>query len=225
MLTIPTERDLAQLREILAPNAKAQNYQDVFAFSVLGRPVNGYFVEVGAANGMQFSNTYLLEKFGWQGILVEPAVAWHPHIQACRQARLDTRCAWSSDGDMVPFCQFPDSNLSTVERFAANQISTWRTSPSARYVVESATLQTILRETPHTIDYLSLDVEGSEWEVLSAYDFSHQFRVITCEHNFKEPQRSQIHNLLTSRGYLRVCEHVSKYDDWYVNPTLTEARS
>jgi FkbM family methyltransferase len=217
MLTTLTERDLAQLKSIVGPDAKAQNYQDVFVLSVLDRLTGGYFVEVGAANGVQFSNTHLLEKqYGWTGILVEPAKCWHDHILANRSAKLDTRCAWSTSGEKVSFCQFADSNLSTTEKYLEEQLRTWKKKPNERYDVETATLQEILRDAPPMIDYLSLDVEGSELEVLGAYDFSHYCRVMTVEHNFQEPKRSQIHQILSSRGYLRVCEVLSKFDGWYV---------
>jgi FkbM family methyltransferase len=217
VLTTPTERDLTLLKSSSGSDARAQNFQDVFVIWILGKMRGGYFAEVGAANGVQFSNTHLLEKqFGWTGLLVEPAVCWHPHILKNRRAKLDTRCAWSTSGDEISFCQLPDSNLSTASKYLPEQLRTWRTSPTCRYDVKTATLQEILRDAPPVVDYLSLDVEGAELEVLAAYDFSHNFRVVTVEHNFQEQRRSQIRSLLSSRGYLRVCEDLSKFDDWYV---------
>ncbi len=69
---------------------------------------------------------------------------------------------------------------------------------------------------PEVIDYLSIDTEGSEFEILSAIDFNkYKFSVITCEHNYTE-QREKIFQLLTSAGYRRVFENISKYDDWYI---------
>jgi hypothetical protein len=66
------------------------------------------------------------------------------------------------------------------------------------------------------IDYLSIDTEGSEYEILANFDFSkHRFRVITCEHNYTQ-ERDKIHTLLTEKGYLRKFEDVSQFDDWYV---------
>ena len=69
---------------------------------------------------------------------------------------------------------------------------------------------------PREIDYLSIDTEGSEFDILSHFDFNkYQFRVITCEHNFA-PQREEIFSLLTRNGYLRKFENISNVDDWYV---------
>jgi FkbM family methyltransferase len=216
----PDAKTLVNLRASLGPDARSQNFQDVFVLCVLEQLRGGYFVEVGAANGVEFSNTHLLEKrFGWTGILVEPSVNWHPHLRARRSAKLDTRCAWSRSGLKIPFCQFPDANLSTVALHADSQGRDWHTSPCERYEVETASLADILQDAPPVVDYLSVDVEGSEAEILGAYDFSRRFKVITCEHNFKTKQREQVHRILSSHGYLRVCEHLSNYDDWYVVKT------
>lgn len=69
---------------------------------------------------------------------------------------------------------------------------------------------------PKEIDYLSVDTEGSEFSILSAFDFdAYRIRVITVEHNFT-PAREQIRDLLESRGFVRKMESVSLVDDWYV---------
>ena len=71
-------------------------------------------------------------------------------------------------------------------------------------------------QAPKTIDYLSIDTEGSEYEILKAFDFDkYKFRVITCEHNFT-PMRENIYNLLISKGYERKSTNISRVDDWYI---------
>jgi hypothetical protein len=69
---------------------------------------------------------------------------------------------------------------------------------------------------PAEIDYLSIDTEGSEFEILNAFDFSkHRVKVITCEHNYTE-MREKIFKLLTENGYSRIYVEFSGFDDWYV---------
>ncbi len=69
---------------------------------------------------------------------------------------------------------------------------------------------------PCIIDYLSIDTEGSEIEILSIFNFDrYKFNIITVEHNFS-PMCEKINTLLLSKGYKRVFEELSFYDDWYV---------
>lgn len=68
---------------------------------------------------------------------------------------------------------------------------------------------------PADIDFLSIDTEGSEFEILAALDFTrYRFKVIVCEHNYT-PNREKIHSLLVSKGYVRKYTNVSQFDDWY----------
>ena len=71
-------------------------------------------------------------------------------------------------------------------------------------------------DAPYRIDYLSIDTEGSEYEILKAFDFNaYRISIITCEHNFTD-DRQKIYDLLTSQGYKRRYQDLSSVDDWYV---------
>jgi hypothetical protein len=88
------------------------------------------------------------------------------------------------------------------------------------YNVETISLLDMLDKynAPSIIDYMSIDTEGSEYEILKAFDFNrYKFKVISCEHNFTSA-RDSIHRLLESKGYERKYEHLSQWDDWYVRP-------
>ena len=74
----------------------------------------------------------------------------------------------------------------------------------------------IEHQAPKVIDYLSIDTEGSELEILSAFDFTrYDIRLITVEHNFSD-DRSKIHDLLRQNKFRRTFENLSRWDDWYV---------
>jgi hypothetical protein len=74
----------------------------------------------------------------------------------------------------------------------------------------------IRHHAPAELDYLSIDTEGSEFEILRDFDFArYPFKVITCEHSFT-PAREKIHALLTAAGYVRKYAKFSDFDDWYV---------
>jgi hypothetical protein len=87
------------------------------------------------------------------------------------------------------------------------------------YDVRTISLLDLLRKyhAPTHVDYLSIDTEGSEYEILNAFDFTeYSFGVITVEHNYT-PQRELIFELLSRNGYKRIYTEISRFDDWYVS--------
>ena len=203
----------------LVGRSTAQLGQDLFVLSELNLKRNGFFVEFGSTNGVDLSNTVLLEKeFGWNGILAEPAKCWHSALKNNRTCHIETRCVWSSSGSVLTFSEAEWAELSTISAYKSNDLHKNTRKRSHTYDVETISLIDLLDNynAPKIIDYLSIDTEGSEFEILSAFDFEkYRFGVISCEHNFT-PAREQIMRLLSSHGYIRKYEDVSLYDDWYV---------
>ena len=204
----------------LQSKSKSQLNQDMFVLAELGFKKDGYFVEFGATNGKDLSNTYMLEKeMGWTGILAEPARTWHQDLQKNRNCFLDFNCVWSESGKTLEFNQVLEAELSTIDAFSNNDEHAKTRQEGDKYDVNTISLMDLLRThgAPKEIDYLSIDTEGSEFEILNAFDFdAYKIKVITCEHNFT-PMRIEIYNLLTSKGYTRKHENFSYFDDWYVN--------
>ena len=198
--------------------SKSQLGQDVLALSYVGTDKPGYFVEFGATNGLDLSNTYMLEKnFGWKGILCEPAKIWHKDLFSNRDSIIDTRCVFNSTGEQLDFSEATTSHLSTVEKFVESDSHARRV--SERYKVTTVTLCDLLRDhkAPNYIDFISIDTEGSEYVILSEFDFEkYQFGLICVEHNFTE-NRGKVSDLLYSKGYKKVFEEFSMFDDWYVS--------
>jgi FkbM family methyltransferase len=199
--------------------AKSQLSQDVFVLSELGFKRGGFFVEFGATDGVKYSNTHVLEKeFGWSGILSEPARVWRNDLLKNRSCYIDFNCVWKRSGDVLEFNEVQDSELSTIDQFSGMDEHVEARKVGIKYLVPTVSLKDLLDRyhAPKVIDYLSIDTEGSEYEILSAFDFdAYQFRVITCEHNYT-PMRDKIHDLLTSKGYVRKFTYMSLLDDWYV---------
>jgi FkbM family methyltransferase len=197
----------------------SQLRQDLFVLCELGFKRNGFFVEFGATNGIDLSNTHLLEKdFGWRGVLGEPARCWHRELSQRRSAAIETRCVWSTSGLILKFNEVASAELSTIHAFSSADLHSERRRAGRTYDVETISLNDMLEahNAPTVIDYLSIDTEGSELEILRSFDFSRRsFSVITCEHNYG-PQREEIHALLGGHGYVRKYQELSEFDDWYV---------
>lgn len=203
----------------LLAKSRSQLRQDLFVLSELGYKRNGYFVEFGATNGVGLSNTHLLEKeFGWSGLLAEPARLWHADLAKNRSARIDHRCVWKRSNETLVFNETSFAELSTLDQYSASDMHAEARAGGKRYSVNTITLMDLFEEhgTPREIDYLSIDTEGSEFEILEVFDFNkYDIRVITCEHNFT-PMREKIHDLLRRNGFVRKYEKLSQFDDWYV---------
>lgn len=198
----------------------AQSRQDVFVLSQLNFKRGGFFVEFGATNGIDHSNTYLLEKeFGWTGILAEPARCWHEALRRNRMVVVETRCVWKESNQTLPFHETAAADLSTIDNYRGKDLHGGMRVQGIQYDVTTISLQDLLmrHRAPAVIDYLSIDTEGSEFDILNTFDFGrHRFRVITCEHNFTS-SRDKIFSLLSRNGYKRTLERLSKQDDWYVS--------
>lgn len=199
--------------------SKAQLKQDIVALIVNRFKKGGYFVEFGATNGVDLSNTFLLEQeFEWRGILAEPSPAWHADLRKNRHCVIEERCVWRTTGENLDFDVVKIGELSTISSFSQSDLHAKARATATKHVVKTVSLLDLLttHSAPSLIDYLSVDTEGSEYEILSAFDFDKfRFNFITVEHNYTE-NRERIHALLRRNGYKRILECLSKWDDWYV---------
>jgi len=214
---------LAILNGALKSNIKSQIGQDLFALYSLNWKRNGYFVDFGAANGVDLSNSYLLERdFGWTGILAEPAISWQKELLANRNCIIDFDCVWKESDQLMPFTVSNHAHYSTLSKFSKFGFLNKKANPAHQQMVKTISLHDLLErhDAPKIIDLLSIDTEGSEFEILKAFDFSSRtFLVITCEHNYSR-QRENIYRLLVGNGYIRVFDGLSRWDDWYVHSSV-----
>jgi len=211
-------KTLVQLMSLIG-QGKSQLGQDLFVLAFSNFKKGGYFVEFGATDGLTLSNTYLLEKkFGWNGILAEPGKKWEKSLRQNRDAEIDTRCVYSSTGESVRFTEVKKGEFSTITNFANSDHHSKKRVDSVEYFVESVSLKDLLdyHKAPEKIDYISIDTEGSEYEIIKNFDFnSYDIRILTIEHNYGE-NRELINALMLKNGYKRLKENVSLWDDWYI---------
>lgn len=204
----------------LLSKSKAQLRQDIFVLCEMQFNKEDFFVEFGAANGVEYSNSYLLEmEYNWSGILCEPAKVWHKDLMENRpNSILDFSCVWSESGHQLKFYETEIHELSTLQNYTDRDLHENNRNQKQVYNVITISLNDLLRKhnAPREMGYLSIDTEGSEYDILKTFDFdTYSFKVITVEHNFGV-QRSKIHALLKKHGYSRKFIELSKFDDWYV---------
>ena len=203
-------------------NSRSQLGQDFLALLSGGVSKPGFFVEFGAADGVSLSNSYLLEKeFGWKGILCEPSRSWHDELKKNRSCAVDTRCVYSRTGEKINFSENYIGELSGITEFTGDDHRGLIDRTTSSYQVETISLIDLLKHynAPQHIDFMSVDTEGSEFEILNAFDFSqYSIGAIAVEHNYTST-RQKVMELLLSKGYRQVYPELSDFDDWFVLET------
>jgi FkbM family methyltransferase len=179
---------------------------------------NGFFLDVGSGDGTFMSNTKALEQKGWTGICVDP----FPRNMQDRSCQIFKEVVSSKAGERVKFWAAEEWSgiVDTLEPLHKETMQ----KDTAPRIVEftTVTLADILERAraPRFIHYVSMDIEGGELHALQGFPFDkYKIGVLTVEHNFKEPKRSEIKALMESHGYKRV--HTLDRDDCYVPATAS----
>jgi FkbM family methyltransferase len=187
----------------------------------------GFFVEFGAGDGKTISNTLLLEQnYGWSGVLCEPALVFRTSLESSRGCSLDFRCVSAQSGKRVTFAENLNPDMSGIQESAGQKYKKSHARTAKTYEVETISLLDLLthHNAPRRINFLSIDTEGTEFDILYKFDFS-SFAIdaLTVEHNFGR-DRQATRDLLSSHGFVRVEEELSEQDDWYVSAEIFETR-
>lgn len=181
--------------EITAAGFTSQDGQDEFVFERLGGRRAGVFFEVGAFDGVTFSNTCALERrFGWTGIAVEPSPTAFSRLQSNRTCVVVNGCIAASPG-MVKYLhiegcaamlsgvvdQYDARHRERIEREMLAGGGARRELDVPCFTIDGlASRHGISR-----IDYLSIDTEGGERAILESIDFGRiDVNLITVENNY-----------------------------------------
>ncbi len=190
----------------------SQAGQDKWICELFNFKRNGFFVDIGAYDGLHFSNTYTLEQMGWLGVCVEAN-------EENFSKMLFRKCAKANAAitDHNGTCFFKDNDMYGQIGLVEGREMMCRT------------IELVLAEcqAPSFIDYMSLDIEGGELRALSVFPF-HKYKIgaLTIEHNFYNSgpkNKDAIFNILIPNGYTRVKEVTADglhFEDWYVNRNL-----
>jgi len=204
-------------------NSYSQIGQDLEVLKTYNNKRGGFFIEIGASDGIKLSNTYLLEKkYNWKGICVEPIPRRFEEL--CKN-RPNSFCSNNAVyNESTKQVIFDIANSFDLLSGISNNIDCYKTAVNknkTQIIVTTISFNDLLEKynAPLFIDYLSLDTEGSELEILKSVNLQkYIFGLIDVEHNYIEPRRTQIRNLLTSNGYVFLREN--KFDDCYKHKSI-----
>ena len=150
------------------PLSFSQEGEDLILNDLLGSRSPGNYVDIGAFDPWKFSNTALFYAKGWRGLNVDPRPGFKTYFDQHRPRDLNIECVVGKRKKSVKFFLFKEPALNTActKRKVFLQETTSYTLKSI-VQVPSRTLASLLNEfRVQSIDFLSVDVEGLELEVL-----------------------------------------------------------
>ena len=196
--TFPYEQELDLLREHFAHKGR------------------GYFVEVGANDPQRWSQSWHLEQRGWTGVLIEPLPDLAGKLRQQRRAKVyEFACSSPENSGRRLTLQLAGIHSSLdADFFVAGSRSQGEIEVTAR------TLDDILidAQAPTPIDFLSIDVEGHELEVLAGFDTARWRPQLILIEDLAKSLR--IHHELRARGYRWVRR--TGVNGWYVPQDASE---
>jgi FkbM family methyltransferase len=209
---VPTARNVGlSVRQLLGLTSfHSQIGQDIWVLETALPDVRaGYFLDVGSGDGTAASNTKVLEERGWTGACVDP----FPTHMTGRTCQMFKEVVFSEAGKRMTF--HTAGELGGL----ASTLGEWKAYAEKAPTVDftTVTLGDILAraKAPSHIDFMSLDIEGAELEALRGFAFDrYTIGALAVEHNFEEPKRSQIQELMNRHGYVRA--HTWYQDDFYL---------
>lgn len=197
----------------------SQKGQDYWAINeVFKGKRGGFFLEMGATNGIFVSNTLVLERdYGWTGICVEPSPVFFEDLKANRKCQCVNKCVDESGGEVEFLLAgevggIIDNDTDNSYEKRSEKLDEFRGQGKV-IKVKTLTLEDLLDEcgAPSVIDYFSLDVEGAETRILRNFNFNkYTFTALTIERPTLE-----LNKILFKNGYVFV-KNV-RFDTFYVH--------
>lgn len=212
----------------------SQFFQDLWVLYETKFKKGGFFVDFGATDGNKLNNTYILEKqYGWNGIVSEPNPAYKKRLYGNRSCTVLTDCVYTRSGETVNFLVTDEPYLSTIEGYGEDDEHCWKRKDSNEIELTTISLYDMLEQNnaPNDIDYLSIDTEGSEYDILRAFfddnrRKKYNIKCITVEQNisiesldlsrtqFVSREQSYTREALKIQELLEVYEYTKKFENF-----------
>lgn len=190
----------------------------------------GIYLELGALDGILYSNTkYFEEQHNWSGILIEPHPLKFKLLQNNRPNNFLFNDLISNISEPIEFLYFTDhltqvsgvvNSLSQHHYDAYFNNDKFLYIPQSKVFMKPKTLSEIINNTGiKHIDFLSLDVEGHEYEVLMSYNFDIKIDVILIEMLGVQPDKDDLcRQILTKNGY--IFHQKFAHNEIYISPSF-----
>tara|TARA_R100000654_G_scaffold12996_2_gene28268 strand:- start:5125 stop:5742 length:618 start_codon:yes stop_codon:yes gene_type:complete len=199
----------------------SQIKQDLYVLEYFKYKKNGFFVDIGANNPIELNNTYLLETdYNWNGICIEPSKSEALLLEEKRKAKVVNLGVYDKDtiiefeSSHVTMMGGIKKHLQPKYRSLGGKEEDWKT-----FKIHVKPLVNILDQykAPIDIDYISVDTEGSEYNILSGYfrdNKKYKVKYWDIEHAYNHNKQKLIRELMFTNGYTLLRQN--QYDDTFI---------
>jgi FkbM family methyltransferase len=162
-------------------------YNDLFYKNYVFRNKlkDGFYVEIGALDGVINSQSFIFEKeFKWDGIVVEPNPLWHKNLETFRSCKISKSAISNKRGTAQFECREFPAFSGLVSNSNHHRISNIDT----EILVETITLIDLFdkNDAPNVVDWVAIDTEGAEIDILSHFfenNTKYKINLINVESN------------------------------------------
>lgn len=202
--------------------AYSQEGEDLLLNRLLNKKRKGVYVDIGAHHPTKISNTYFFYKKGWNGINIDAMPGSMNEFNRIRPNDFNIEAAISNSDQVLEFYEFnaPEFNTFSKEIMEKN-LKRDSIKLIKKHSIQTQKLSKVLDEVSNkidllTIDFMSIDVEGLDLEVLKSNNWEKYYpNFILAElHNQKisDLNTNEINNFLVSKGYELICK---TYNTWF----------
>ena len=187
--------------------SRAQFGQDLWALEHHNHKRNGTYLEIGVHDGENANNTVMMDQeYGWSGVCVDPFMN-HMESRSCQKFYV----ALGSEPGEADFRYGGDNENHSVfaglDKFATTDDNKMHKDAVSNFKMKKVPVRTpedVFTEAnlPSTIDYMSLDVEGAEMDILKSFPFDkYCVKYATIETNNDKEKEKEMEEFMTQRGY------------------------
>lgn len=179
-------------------------YNDLFYKNYVFRNnlSSGFYVEIGALDGVVNSQSFIFEKeFKWNGIVVEPNPVWHENLEIYRKCNISKSAISNKKGKALFECR----EIAAFSGLVSNTSEIRASDITNEIEVETITLIDLLDRynSPNVIDWVSIDTEGAEFDILTDYlENNKKYRINLI--NVETADESKLVSLLESHPYVKI---------------------
>lgn len=180
--------------------------EDAIIGALMRYITDGFYVDIGAYHPILYSNTYALYRRGWHGIVIDPNARLAALHKSLRPRDIFIANAVGHEANSLPYYCYADGAYNTLDHDRRQTLAAEGIEPKETIDVPVRPLSDILsRAKVERIDFMNVDVEGLDLEVLESNDWLRCApRIIAVEDhafNITHSDSSPIYRYLSERGY------------------------